>query len=311
MPTLYLFPGAHKTGTSYLQKALETCRGQIEAMGYGLAKRGRYYSDLHDAIRMPITDFPATITETLENAKGVFGVPDLNRDLILSIENLFGEFSNSPYKSAKRVIMNFKALFPDHRVKCVFYVRRQDTFLESNYVQSIHKGQDWDWPEFWEKYRDVDLNWFEIIGPIKRNLDDGDFVLKPFESLRRSEKLFLREFFEQVDGFPADTFVELCAGKLKDTNVSLSTKGMEIVRAGFPLIESRGEREKYARHMQLIFGVDKGPRFKMPEATRMKIAEAYAHENRRLLRRHNCAGGVLQHYVFSELLGEEVSEGIS
>ena len=249
------------------------------------------------------------LEDVRDRVRNVFGVPSLDGDLILSIENLFGEFSASPYKSARRVIRNLRLILPNHRIKVVFYVRRQDTFLESNYVQSIHKGKDWGWSEFWQDYRDVDLNWFEIIAPIKRNLEKGDFVLRPFEVIRRSEKLFLTQFFEQIDGLPIEKFVERCAGNLKDTNLSLSTLGIDIVRAGFPLIDDRGERERYARAMQSVFGVDRGPRFRMPEGIRIKLAQSYAEENRRLLRRHNCAGGVLEHYVFSELLSENVTQG--
>ena len=53
MSTLFLFPGAHKTGTSYLQKALEMCREDIEALGFGLGLRGKYYRQLHESLRTP------------------------------------------------------------------------------------------------------------------------------------------------------------------------------------------------------------------------------------------------------------------
>jgi len=311
MKTIYLFPGAHKTGTSYLQKALETCRDQIEARGFGLARRGKYYSELHEPLRIKIDEFEPHLEEVREKAKLVFGVDDLNRNLILSIENLFGEFSQSPYRGARKVLTNLKAIFPDHRVKCVFYIRRQDTFLESNYVQSIHKGRDWDWDEFWEEYKDTDLSWFEIIRPMKRNVENGDFVLRTFETLRRSEKLFLQEFFEQIDGLPVDEFVQTCAGNLEETNISLSKKGLDVARTGFQKIESRSEREKYARHLQQIFGVNRDERFSMPSDLRVKIAKTFSEDNQRLLKRHNCAGGVLKYFMFTEILNPEDAKEVS
>lgn len=300
MPTIYIFPGAHKTGTSLLQSALEKCRPVLEEAGYAIARRQLFYSSgLHAGLRNRDSDLGLDVMREL--AREVFMTPTLERDLVLSIENLFGEVSKHPYAQARRVLARLQDMLPDHQVRLTYFVRRQDTFLESFYVQTIHKGSDWDFSTFLDSYGEVNLDWVTLLKPIRRNIPSDALDVRAFETIKRGEASFIGSFFRTLPGLPYKKLSRMTVGKLGNTNRSLSVRGMEIARHNFSIIEDRREREAFATHLQALYGVDKYEKFRMPEDVRKRLAEKYQDSNRKLIRHFNLPKDLRDYYVFSDV----------
>jgi hypothetical protein len=232
----------------------------------------------------------------------MFETDSLDKDLILSIENIFGEFGPNPYGAAERVLDNLKLIFPDHEIEATYYIRRQDTFLESYYVQCIHKGFDMDWSDFWDMYGDVEIDWATPIRQLEDKLGSANVNVRAFESIKRGLFRFIGDFFGDFAPNETSALVRKCRGKMTGTNMSLSVMGINIARAGFPFIEDRREREQFTKLLQSAYGVDKGTRFKIGDDLRAKIAKIYVEPNKALLKTLKLSPLIREQYEFSDIL---------
>lgn len=303
MKNLYLFPGAHKTGTSLLQGNMESWRDEITAQGFSIARRGQYYSTgFHLDLRKPMNPDARLEEELVTKLERIFGESYNDKNIILSIENIFGEFGGAGYNRAGAVLRNLKIIFPEHRIKCILYVRRQDTFLESNYVQAIQKGATISFEEFYETNKEANLDWFLPIKQVKRNIGEGSFVLDVFETIRDGVDGFIERFYQHMPDLTYMDFANVVKDEDRQTNISLSTLGLKVAQAGFPFFEKRLDRENFARHLQDILGVDKHPRFKMPEELRINLGHNYREVNRVLMKRHNLPKKFVKYYSFKDLI---------
>jgi len=308
MRKLYVFPGAHKTGTSLLQTALDAASEKFVEADYRIARRMRYYKLgllkhlRHETIDPDNAD---ELDELRRRFDEVFGEGYEDKDLIISIENLFGEFVTKPYRHVENVLENLGKLFPRHDMTLAFYIRRQDGFLESNYVQSIHKGSTASFDEYMEALGDVNMDWAHVIEPMERILGKKRVSIIPFETIKEGSNTFVKQFFRGFDRVSVSELMPSTKGKLVDTNVSLSDMGLTIARKAYEAIETPKLRMKLAKAMQREFGVDKFDRFRIPSSLRREIAEKYAEPNRQLCEKYGFSEKISETYSFQDILSAE------
>ena len=165
---------------------------------------------------------------------------DLDRNIVISIENIFGDFGHKPrmYHAVKPVLLEFWRLLPDHEIHVSYYVRRQDTFFESIYTQRVQKLHAESFEAFCARRLDEDMRWTPILRDIQDVIGKDKLTVVPFESIRSGADLFIANMIARISPTLAD---EISAQQaiIADTNISLSGKGIDMALTLFPRMDKR------------------------------------------------------------------------
>jgi hypothetical protein len=288
-PKLILFPGAHKTGTTLLQSALERNRRLLVKNGIQLINREEFYSsNLCRYLRK--FSHKQQCEETFETAKeslmNLIGNKK-NDSIVVSIENLFGEFGHGPimYHAAEPVIGTFREALPTHGIKIVFYVRKQADFFESIYIQRVHKFFTQSFDDFYHEWHNHDMRWTPILDSISGVVGKTNLEVIPFEKIKLDKNSYILEMFEQIEKRLVKA-VDLSAAK--NTNRSLSQLGLEIALQKFPNLTRTKKRELLSQ-LQKSYGNDKFPRAKLlSDEQRQFFNNRFREDNALLAANYGC-----------------------
>lgn len=301
--SIHVFPGAHKTGTTLLQAGLEKHRATLEARGMGIAQRRIFYrSGMHAALTRKGDAAAPSRAERTAMFDAVFGPGWQERDLVISVENMFGEAGPRFYGAAGRAMERLTDWFPDHDPSVTYYIRRQDTFLESLFVQKVHRAEIDPIEAFLPSVAEIEVDWLAILAQVERVVGPDRLTVVPYETIGNGAQDYLRRFFERFLD-PAEAARLAQVEDLGDTNVSLSRKGIDIARAAFGVLEKLGERRRLVAVLQREFGVDRYPRFRFPKALRAAVADRHRAINARLVAEVALEDGLDDHYAFRDVAG--------
>lgn len=306
---LYVFPGAHKTATKLLQSSLEINRPYLQEEGVSVVQRQLFYrSGLLSKLKVANAIEALEPEERTRLLDEMLGGP-LTDKIVISIENMFGEIGPNPYRNAEKVLNNLKALFPDYEIRVWFYTRRQDTFIESAFIQEYHTGRAIEPDAYTQKFIEHPIDWVRPLNAISKAVGPKNVRVVPYESIEngvgRYVSAFYRTFSEQN---PNEMFARY-KREQPFTNVSLSARGMEILKATFDVVTDRKERRQIAQLLQSAFGVDKFPPYRLPEDRMELLKKAHQELNARLVRRVRFAPGVAAYYLFEQVEQPEAEVG--
>ena len=243
MKHLVLHAGAAKTGSTLVQKALNANREKLGAKGYAVLVRHDYETATGGAharwrrrgagIENVALGF-ARLRDQLEH-----------ESLVLSHEDLFAtvqSFRRGPvYRSAGDVLrLAVKELRPE-RITVLFYVRRQDRFVESAYLQTVRMGSTLTFEEFMEPVADEYLRWDVLVDQMRAALPDGaDLRVKYFETIKTlGSRGFVRDFFAATGAGVPPTF----SFNTESVNRGYSDVALQIALLGNGLLEKQDTQE--------------------------------------------------------------------
>jgi hypothetical protein len=284
---LVIFPGAHKTGTTLLQTALTANRALLEQHRMVLVERKSFYiSELCAYLRNWSHGQTNDISEsTARNSMRELCGGNVDRTIIISIENLFGEFGHKPrmYQAVRPVLSRLRSILPDHAMRVAYYVRKQDSFFESVYIQTVQKLKNWNFDEFFSKHCNSDLRWTPILEEISEFTGQENLIVRPFESIRAGQDAFVRELFRIISPELRDT-ADLGYLDRSNTNVSLSGKALKMASVMFPMLDTQ-ERRVLIRFLQNRFGNDKYPKASLlSDERREQLLARVKNDNAKLAR---------------------------
>ncbi|GGM27597.1 hypothetical protein ACFQBY_13810 [Promicromonospora citrea] len=202
MKHLVLHVGAHKTGTTLVQKALRANRAAFAERGYDVLTRNEYEDvtqGYHVRWRRQGGD--------LQNVTTAFELlrDSLTHDsLVLSHEDLLASvhsFRTGPlYAPAGEVLRRALDVLRPERTTVLFAVRRQDRFVESSYLQTVRVGSTKTFSEFMAPVIPENLRWDVLVETMRAALPaDAELHLTYFESIKELRaRNFVREFFRQT-----------------------------------------------------------------------------------------------------------------
>jgi len=296
---LFLFPGAHKTATTLLQASMEVNRPSLEAEGISIARRQPFYSTgLHAALKK--ADGLASLSRAQISTclSTVFnGAP--KDKIVISVENIAGEVRPVPYKSISTVIENLRSLFPEHEMQVHFYVRRQDTFIESAFVQEYHVGLRPNLERFIKRFLDRPLDWMRPIVAMSKALSPQQVSVVPYENIREGADAYLASFYRIFSEQDPRILFRNYQEKSPFTNVSISRKGIEILEKSYDVVRDRQGRRSLAALLQERFGTDRYPRFKFSGDQLKRLAEVHRDLNQRLVKRGKFSQEMAAYYLFA------------
>jgi hypothetical protein len=241
---LVLHAGAHKTGTTMIQKALAEIAPE-------LASRGVHYVDYH-AMKAPgVLSYlhPVDADEVRRKAVvGFFralserhgaGTLLLSSESIFSYANLwqvsrgrhfYGDIRHSAQRFADL------GLFDDIRI--VYYVRRQDRFLNSVYLEYVKSGVvDVPFERFYRQVPLAELSWKRLLGTMADVFGERNVLVGMFEDIRLGEREYLAAFLGKVG-----VDVEPPALDFSTANRSLPLVAYERAMQAYPQLDPDARR---------------------------------------------------------------------
>lgn len=207
MPALHLHLGAHKTGSTFLQKSFLANLESLDSAGVAYAPLAEVRTEVTPAIlrrhawRTGGGDARSQCREFLASA-----LKD-RRLLLLSDENLLG----SPYRFSKRKVMypkasrNIKALADlvggNTDITIYLAVRDYASWLESAYLQLLKRKQLIPFADFVRPIRLESLSWLALLRRLSAAVPRADLVVWRYESFLE-DNLFLASRLSQSLGIP-------------------------------------------------------------------------------------------------------------
>ena len=251
--TVVFHVGAHKTGTSLLQKFMRDNNTTL--------RRNRIYylsrSAMNDYVGWgdKLLNDPEPLARKMRQT---LLIPWFNV-LIASHENTLGRPLRKGgahlYPRAPEVIDALGALLEHHRPKIFFSIRPQEQFLESYYLQSIHEGRHQTFQEWLDKI-DLDaLSWKPVVDALRATFGAEQVEIIDFRSIKQGQQAYVRQFFTRID--PRYSFeIEYSAMR----NPSISDKGLQMALAANPHLNSGEERKLMRKFLQKHFSNTRYPR---------------------------------------------------
>ena len=243
MKHLVLHAGAAKTGTTLVQKALNANRDAFAARDYAVLVRHDFEAATGGAhahwrrqgrsIDKVNVGFQR-LRDSLEH-----------ENLMLSHEDLFAtvqSFRKGPiYGPAAQVLRIAQDELRPERLTLLFYVRRQDRFVESAYLQTVRMGGTLTFEEFMEPVTVERLRWDVLVDQMRDALPaDAEIRIRYFEDIKTLKaRGFVRDFFAAtgIGVVPKFTF------NTQSVNRGYSEMALQLALLGNGLLEKEDSRK--------------------------------------------------------------------
>lgn len=264
--------GAHKTASSLLQKFM---RDNVEL----LRRHGVYYlgrSEMNDCVGWgkKLLTHPEILQARV--AEGLSD--DRYRLLVTSHENTLGppfkEDAAHLYPRGPELAAQLAATLERWPARAFLYIRPQDEFIESYYLQRIHQGHRLSFAE-WLEQLDLDaLSWRPAADALATHFGPDRVQVVDFRTIHRGQNEFIADFFRRID--PALDF-EPSYRPVR--NPSISDKGLKIALAANGHLRTDWERKAMRKFLQKYFSNRAYPRpVLLTDEQKQQIRSTYAAE---------------------------------
>ncbi|MGQ0845164.1 MAG: hypothetical protein ACT4QF_13635 [Sporichthyaceae bacterium] len=246
--------GAHKTGTSVLQRYL---RENEDLMA---RRRVKHLRRAHLSQMVGWGDRLAAEPEPLRDRLTRFGWDPRYRTLIGSYENLVGRpFTRAGkgvlYPNGPRNVDALARAVGATHCKVLLSIRPQADFVESYYLQTVHQGGHETFAE-WLRLVDLDaLSWQPIVEAMRARFGRENVEVVDFRLIREGQEAFLRHILGRIDS-RLDRPVSYSEPK----NRSVSARGLQMALAANPHLKTSEERGALRTFLQTHFSNLDGPR---------------------------------------------------
>jgi hypothetical protein len=266
--TLWLHIGAHKTGTTAVQRELVQER-------HGLMAQGVWFDPMSIEFG-EVLCFGSPLGAELFRASA----PLLERarrrwedTIIWSSEFFFGD-PEQGYRNIAAVAEDLRALTGEFDVRVVACVRRQDAFLESWYHQHLKRGGCDGFAQFLTRVGADALRWDELLDAYATRF--ASLRVLSFEKLRAERARLTPALFPEL---------WVRAEDYGDTNPGFSQRALEIAQHCAPLLDVPG-RKRLRDALMAAFPRQPGEKSALfSETERAALLDRYAASNRQLAER--------------------------
>ncbi|HEY3605651.1 MAG TPA: hypothetical protein VGL04_13345 [Sporichthyaceae bacterium] len=242
-----LHVGAHKTGTTVLQKYLSAHEAELRAKGVYYLRRSQLARYAGWGERL--VEDPAPLAARLRK----FRADPRFRVLIGSNENLMGRpfpkrGDGQLYPQAARNTAALRKALRGTGCKIVLSVRPQPDFLESYYLQTVHQGRDEPFEEWLARVDLTALSWRPMVTSLQEAFGPKRVVVVDFRLIKAGQEAYLRHLLSRVDPH-WDHDVHFTESR----NRSISERGLQMALAANQHLASGAERAALRGFLQTHF----------------------------------------------------------
>jgi hypothetical protein len=267
--TVAFHVGAHKTGTSLIQRFMRA--HQVQLLRHRIQYLNRSDTDELVGWGAIVRDSPELLAGDLRRR---FRRPWLTT-VIASHENTVGRpfVRRAPHlypRAASRIDALARVLEP-YEAKIVLSIRPQAGFLESYYLQTVHQGSHLPFRR-WLKGIDLDaLSWQPLVDQLVAAFGADRVEILDFRRLGLGQESYLQDFFALID---ADLQLDTAYEPVR--NPSISQKGLRIALAANRHLDTDAERKAMRVFLQERFSNLDYPRpVLLTEAQRESVGQRY------------------------------------
>lgn len=282
---LFIYVGAHKTGSTYLHRELVKLDAQLANFDCRYDPEGVKYAKILLARGYPTDELTlAKLRHEIDLSHSKW----TESNILLISEHFMGN-PYTGYADAAIIARQIARLFPHVEVNILLSVRRQDHFIESWYNQSIKEGGFWTFAEFMQQVSWTRFDWNRLAGDYEAVFGRDHVRVVAYEQMYKEPSAIIDAHFK---GWAY-------AGSIKPrnqevVNPSLSPSVIEMSRQANAVLGSGGKTE-LRRILEACAAKPngKGFGFLSPEE-RERVLATFAEGNQALATRHPASG--IQHY---------------
>lgn len=264
--------GAHKTASSLLQKFMRDNRDALRRHRIHYVNRSEMNDHVGWGKRL------LTQPERLERRVAEALANPWYRTLVISHENTLGPpFKDGAahlYPRGPELAEQLAHVLRHWRSRVVLYIRPQDEFVESYYLQRIHQGATLSFAE-WLEQIDVDaISWRPLVDALVEHFGREHVEVVDFGTIRHGQSEFVADFLRRVG---AGSRIDPTYRPVR--NPSISAKGLGIALAANRHLRRDRERKAMRKFLQRHFSNQRYPRpVLLSEEERRGLRRAYADE---------------------------------
>lgn len=283
LKSIVLHLGAHKTGTSLVQKFTRSnarrCRlAQIWPMRRSDGSR-LIGSGGAEEIALGTEAFRAQIA--MAEARGY-------SHFLLSYENALGhpfrKRLTDLYPEAHEKAVLLRNMIGDRPIRVIFYIRNQPDFIESYYLQTVHQGKHHSFAVFQATLlKNNTLSWRPLYDALCDVFGAGNVVIHQFENqIADGQSAYLRQFFTSAIGKSPYALGRYRYEKIH--NPSIGDRGLELALEFNKHLKTPQERKSMRRFLQENFSNRDYPRpHLLSEEAKKELTERFAAENAQIV----------------------------
>jgi hypothetical protein len=252
--TVVFHVGAHKTGTSLVQKYLTANAAAL--------RRRRIYFLSRTAMSGyvgwgdKLLDDPGPLADRMRK---VLRSPWC-KVLVASHENTLGRpfvpGGSRLYPRAPELVGALADLLRGYPAKVFVSIRPQADLLESYYLQTIHEGGHEPFAAWLDRI-DLDaISWAPLVHDLVDTFGQDRVEVVDFRLISMGQEAYLGHFFSRID----DRYSSLGTGYTTVKNPSVSDKGLQMALAANPELRSNRERRLMRKFLQTHFSNTRYPR---------------------------------------------------
>ena len=277
-PTIHLHIGTHKTGTTSLQKFLDSNQKILKKFGILYPKTGWYHYSQH-LLAFQLKGTTPNGVDTISDDIWM----DLNKEISKSkLKNIV--ISSEIFATLnKEQIDQLKKELSDYNVKIYLYLRRQDELFESIYNQQVKE---------WRNPRKETISYFMN----KKNKLYGQFnyfqLVYNWSMVFGKENISIRAYHKEYVTDTVSDFINLldlddsmkkAFKSIKNENYSVSAKALEMIRLAKFVETDIIIREKIFYLANQMFPATKTNKTYLNKGQKTKITEQFMQSNKKLI----------------------------
>jgi DNA-binding phage protein len=267
MAGLTLHVGAHKTATTYLQQILSAQQQALLQHNVNYVMLSKNLRTLLGAVSRKSNQ--QILAEAAQMMEKELSASPSGHNVLVSWEGLLGApiVVGGLYPQSAIFAEFFKEFFRNSDSRVVLYVRRQDDFLASAYVQSVKEGSALSFDAYLDQVDYAQLEWRTVIEPWQES--GAKITVAPYETIRMGHSAFVAPIAAAI-GLTAE---ELPGNPAVVVNRSYTNKALSAALAVNGVVDlSRQESKQLRRYLERLFADgDK------PELLTVKHREDIAH----------------------------------
>ncbi|ETO94527.1 hypothetical protein [Legionella oakridgensis] len=294
MPNIYIHIGAHKSASTTLQANFNCNKEWLakEFMCQYLDTRDIHKTSFYKLLYKSMAGVNASEHEVdiaRKNFKEIIETTPCD-NLIISSEGFLGNSAldeqGGIYPSANLMLKYLREITKDYLTKIIFIIRRQDSFIQSCYLQQIKEGRNLTFDNFYKKINLDKLSWLNIVRAIEDHFGRNNMIVYPFELIKEGTRDFFNYFLSFV--VPADA--DICDISIAECkNPSISAVGVDIALKCYPFFNGKDSSlfKEFRRYIFKRFSSSVYPKAQYLTNTDVeKILNLYATDNQVLFEQY-------------------------
>jgi hypothetical protein len=278
---IVLHLGAHKTGTSLVQKYMRSRSNLCVANKIHALRRG-------DGNKYIGWSQPEQLEKGREELLGEIrhAAAQGANYYVISHENAIGRpfvtGSKDLYANRERALA-LKTELAGNDFRVVYYIRSQADFLESYYLQTVHEGSTKDFNRWRRKSEPPSLSWRPVYKTLCDVFGEKNVVLRSFEKdIAQGQASYLRNFFASFMPVNSASWENFKYRKVH--NPSVGDKGLAMALAINGFRETSEERKAIRKFLQKHFSNRNYPRpVLLTDSEKLELRNRYDAENDALI----------------------------